>query len=972
MLSLLARFRRSALARRPIRARRRPSLRPDVERLELRDQPATWIAPDLIAASDTGLSSIDNVTAATSLRFAGATTSPAGTTITLLVDNAARATYVVPLTGGSIFAMKPTTPLADGTHTLQFLDSHTNQRSASLTIRVDTAAPAPSADFALASGSNSGTTTATSLVFDGTGEPGATATLFFDGAVRTTALVAGNGGYRFVVDPAIAGPHQAYVTLTDLAGNTSPPSAPVDVTVVGPTPTVAGFLVSPNVSPNGDGVQDSASASFALSAPATVTLTLYDAADDPVTVQPLGVLPAGPATAALDLAGLADGDYHVILSAIGVDGTAADPVRGDFTIDTTPPFLLGPTFAAGVDVRFVGSDNITPQSQLAFTGIAEPGATVTLSIDGAAAGSAVAAADASWTIAATLSEGTHQVTARAADLAGNATDGPALPVTIDTTTPVVDAGANQTVNEGTSVQLTANVSDPTIASEGWELVSATNGQAIDPVDGPTLSFVPTTAGVYLFRHSATDAAGNVGSADVTVTAIDVPPTLSVTGAATALANITYGLSLSESDPGNEPLTGWHIVWGDGTTSDLAGIATSASHVYTAIGVFTPHVSASQGSLTTDADGPTITVQPPPPPALAQSLIPALQTPEDTTTVFAVSDVVANIGFVGTAGHHYGLAVDGVDSTHGTWQYSLDDVAWAPLSDTTSAHARLLSEGSFLRFIPAADFDGPSQLNARVWDQADPSPAGTAVDLAAHTATVSATDAAIPLDVTPVNDAPTIALPSTQTTFRSASFDFTTVATKIRVADVDDPTLQVNLDIDAGTLTAPANASVTATGNGTAHVQLTGPTAALNSVLAGLVFAAPAAPTTAHLQVHATDFAASAGPPLSASATLTINVANQAPTIVSVPSYSTNANAGLTVTGLLSAFHDSDGDTLQIRLASAPSVGTLALSANGSFTYTPPTGYVGRVQFSVEAWDGYDLSSPLVIAIDVKSIFGLRR
>jgi hypothetical protein len=31
-----------------------------------------------------------------------------------------------------------------------------------------------------------------------------------------------------------------------------------------------------------------------------------------------------------------------------------------------------------------------------------------------------------------------------------------------------------------------------------------------------------------------------------------------------------------------------------------------------------------------------------------------------------------------------------------------------------------------------------------------------------------------------------------------------------------------------------------------------------------------------------------------------------------------------------------------------------------------------VQFSVEAWDGYELSSPLLVSIDVISIFGLRR
>ena len=142
-----------------------------------------------------------------------------------------------------------------------------------------------------------------------------------------------------------------------------------------------------------------------------------------------------------------------------------------------------------------------------------------------------------------------------------------------------------------------------------------------------------------------------------------------------------------------------------------------------------------------------------------------------------------------------------------------------------------------------------------------------------------------------------------------------ITPKIVVADVDDPVLQVALDIEAGTLTAPTNALVTATGNGTAHVQLTGPTAALNTVLAGLsLYLAPAAPGTEHLQVHVTDFAASGGSPATTAATLLVTVTNQAPTTTgTAPKFSMSANSTLSVAapGLLSAFQDSDGDALQV-------------------------------------------------------------
>ena len=144
--------------------------------------------------------------------------------------------------------------------------------------------------------------------------------------------------------------------------------------------------------------------------------------------------------------------------------------------------------------------------------------------------------------------------------------------------------------------------------------------------------------------------------------------------------------------------------------------------------------------------------------------------------------------------------------------------------------------------------------------------------------VSAGDAAIPLDVTPVKHSPPTLIAAGACTRNGAAcrhaLSFAAVTPKIVVADVDDPVLQVALDIEAGTLTAPTNASVTATGSGTAHVQLTGPTAALDTVLAGLSYLAPAAPGTEHLQVHVTDFAATGGASATTSATLLVTVTNQ--------------------------------------------------------------------------------------------------
>ena len=103
-----------------------------------RSRPPSYRRISLPAAIPASPRSTTSPSAAMPRRFAGITTSPAGTTISLMVDGAANGTYVIPLSGGSIFALEPTTPLADGAHVVQFLESHTHHFVGMLTIDVDT------------------------------------------------------------------------------------------------------------------------------------------------------------------------------------------------------------------------------------------------------------------------------------------------------------------------------------------------------------------------------------------------------------------------------------------------------------------------------------------------------------------------------------------------------------------------------------------------------------------------------------------------------------------------------------------------------------------------------------------------------------------------------------------------------------------------------------------------------------------
>ena len=93
--------------------------------------------------------------------------------------------------------------------------------------------------------------------------------------------------------------------------------------------------------------------------------------------------------------------------------------------------------------------------------------------------------------------------------------------------------------------------------------------------------------------------------------------------------------------------------------------------------------------------------------------------------------------------------------------------------------------------------------------------------------------------------------------------------------------------------------------------------------------------------------------------------NQAP-VAADDSYSVNQDAVLTVAapGVLANDTDADGDPLTAVKVSDPAHGTLALNADGSFTYTPANGYAGSDSFTYKANDGQADSDVATVSIDV--------
>jgi VCBS repeat-containing protein len=106
----------------------------------------------------------------------------------------------------------------------------------------------------------------------------------------------------------------------------------------------------------------------------------------------------------------------------------------------------------------------------------------------------------------------------------------------------------------------------------------------------------------------------------------------------------------------------------------------------------------------------------------------------------------------------------------------------------------------------------------------------------------------------------------------------------------------------------------------------------------------------------------------ATVNITIIPVNDPPAAVN-DSYSTNQNTTLNVTapGVLSNDSDVDSPTLSASLASGPASGTLALNANGSFTYTPANNFTGTVTFTYRASDGALTSNPATVTIAVNAV-----
>ncbi len=479
--------------------------------------------PDLLAASDSGASSSDNITNVDTPTFVG--TAEIGSTVTIYNGTTLIGTGFA--TGGSYSIVASS--LGDGTAaiTAQSVDTGGNVSplSGSLSVTIDTVIATPSTpDLTAATDSGSSNTdditNDSAPAFTGSAEAGSTVALY-DSSTALSSGVASSGTYSLVSTTLTDGTHAFKVRATDTAGNVSAYSATRSVVIDTIAPVVT--TTTPT-----DGSYTNASApAFAgtcTTGDGVVTLNITNTTTTTVTTS------CTASAWATSVFGLNDATYGFNAQQTDLAGNTGISATNYVTIDTVAPTAPStPDLIAANDSGTSSTDNITNINTPTFNGTAESGTTVVI-YDGTTAIGSGTATGGSYSITVTaLGDGTHSITAKSFDSASNVSPpSPALSVTIDTviTTPSQPDLTAATDSGTSSSDNVTKIVTPSFAG------TAESGSTVTIYDGATLSGTSTAAagnytitagtlseGSHTMKVRAVDVAGNVSAYSGTSTIV---------------------------------------------------------------------------------------------------------------------------------------------------------------------------------------------------------------------------------------------------------------------------------------------------------------------------------------------------------------------------------------------------------------------------------------------------------------------
>lgn len=145
----------------------------------------------------------------------------------------------------------------------------------------------------------------------------------------------------------------------------------------------------------------------------------------------------------------------------------------------------------------------------------------------------------------------------------------------------------------------------------------------------------------------------------------------------------------------------------------------------------------------------------------------------------------------------GIAVTGADSSNGAWQYSITnppagEASWLPMGVVSDTAAVLLSDTSWLRFVPKTNYSGLSgNLLFRAWDRTTGSNGQRDVSASVNggNTAFSLNTNTISVAVSPVNDPPVVGgLPAGPLLYVEDAAPLVLTGNLLTVTDVDSPLL----------------------------------------------------------------------------------------------------------------------------------------------------------------------------------------
>ncbi|MDF7652135.1 Ig-like domain-containing protein, partial [Erwiniaceae bacterium L1_54_3] len=467
----------------------------------------------------------------------------AGNVIALYDGDTLLGTVVADANGQWTYA---TSGLPEGPHTFHASITDVNgntSNSPSLTITIDTTAPATATDVVLSNDAGSspvpiaanGVTNDSSPLLTGVGEPGAIVKVYDGTTLLGTAIVGSNSNWSFSSPALGEGSHSLTTTVTDAAGNVSQPSAAITFSVDTVAPAASSILVGANSGALTSGATtDDNTLDLSGQSEANAVIRVYD-----------GTVLLGSAVAdtngawTFSTAALTNGNHSLTVTATDVAGNLG-PATSPFVVNVeaglpAATLTLEVTDDSGNTLVALADGDSTQDTTPVLSGLAIANAVVTLYDGTTVLGTAVADANGQWNFTPTaLPDGAHAFQSSFNDAGGIPVLSPVITVTIDTIAPAPASGIGLTNGDGDPIPSggATNDTSPVLSgsAEPGSTVTITDGTTVlgtatvDENGGWTFTTPPLTEGNHDITTTVTDPAGNTSPAsDPVSVVIDTQP-----------------------------------------------------------------------------------------------------------------------------------------------------------------------------------------------------------------------------------------------------------------------------------------------------------------------------------------------------------------------------------------------------------------------------------------------------------------